>query len=249
MEEKTIKGYYEQMSTEELEQYAYDYYGIIYEKEYNTWLFPLNSVNTNNSIYLDCGNIVKLDFTGFAVNDNDTIIIQEIEDAEYTHVIQNITQDTEGCILWNGSLSDDGCYYLTNKVANMFRDYDNVEFVYYLDWTEDRVRHHIKGLEEEFGLPNKELTDEEIDSKYDALWKKTQNSICDLALEIMNYYTIAEDIKKQGFNKDVEMQAYLAVCQAIQYIATDQDDDIEFKLNEINYNHREEIDFANKYDL
>ena len=28
MEEKTIKGYYEQMSTEELEQYAYNYYGI-----------------------------------------------------------------------------------------------------------------------------------------------------------------------------------------------------------------------------
>lgn len=134
------------------DDYIFETYGIINDTEgTGYYLIPEAWVNTNDEIYFDDGNIIGLDLREFKVDDGDTIALTLCNEDEgdfiYEIELYNADTDTYGYLLWSGSMYDDGRYYLVNKVANFFREYDDVIIQYYLLYNEEEVTKYIDSLE------------------------------------------------------------------------------------------------------
>ena len=75
----------------------------------------------------------------------------------------------------------------------------------------------------------------------DEMIEMAMDKECEIASEIMSYYTIKEDVRRnlKRLNYEEEViekvisEVYNSVCLAVTYIATKQDDNIDKKLGVI----------------
>lgn len=128
-------------------EYLLKEFGVIdMTEEIGYYMVPCVHVNTDEELYDgDIANIYDFDLSNLVISDNDTIIVTCFNDKGRIWMF-NTNNLSEGFFTYNGSLYDDGRYYLINTLANKFKKYNNVNFEMYLYYTADETERYVDRL-------------------------------------------------------------------------------------------------------
>lgn len=133
----------------ELEDYVYEKYGIINATEdMGYWMIPDVSANTSEEQYEIWDMIEWTEDEDLEINDGDVIAVYRA----FGKVIElyNVDNDTCGHLkIKHNELWDDDRFALINEITDMYKEYEDVSFEFYLLYTEEQMINYVRAIEEE----------------------------------------------------------------------------------------------------
>lgn len=145
------------------DKYLMEKYGITnLMKELNCYAVPLESFNTNDDTFDEGVQFYNVDLDKLVVEDNDTIVVTfaenvntrkrdifgtEIEVSDHKLQLFSVNNMSEGSLVTSENLTDDGRYYILCKLAEMYKDKDNITFEYHAWYTEEEMEAYVDRLE------------------------------------------------------------------------------------------------------